>query len=56
VVVLLKDFQKHMEITQKALSSAQKRQRALCAKRAAELEKIPTPELLPMAAKAKECF
>jgi len=45
-----------MKITQKALSSAQKRQRRLCAKRAEELAKIPTPELIPMAAKAKEYF
>lgn len=43
-----------MQITQKALSSAQKRQRVLTAQQAAELNLIPTPILLQMAAKALE--
>jgi hypothetical protein len=45
-----------MPITSKPLSSAQKQQRRLCAKRQTELNKISTPELLAMAAKAKEYF
>jgi hypothetical protein len=51
-----KNFQKPMKITQKALSSAQKRQRKLCAERQAKLNKIATPELLVLADKAKEYF
>ena len=43
-----------MKTTRKRLSPAQKRQRILCDRRATELKQIPTPELLPMAAKALE--
>ena len=51
-----KNFQKHMEITQKRLSPAERRRDALCRKHQAQLANIPTPELLPMAAKAMEYF
>ena len=43
-----------MQITQKPLNPEQKQQRVLTEKQAAELNLIPTPILLQMAAKALE--
>jgi hypothetical protein len=43
-----------MEVTQKPLTPEQKRQRVLTEQKAAELNLIPTPMLLQMAAKQLE--